>query len=152
LVDNGKGTHDWMLIQNEYTIPAGGAYISYFTPRMDSNGTAGQAVWFDDFSIVKKKSGSAINKVSSIPDESVIYPNPLLRGGNLMVRFTARPGRNFISLFNVQGQKIAGLYDRISTSSQNECLSLSTPFMEKGLYFVLIDNATGRVMRKLIVD
>lgn len=51
--DKTKGTHDWMLIEGRYTIPEGGAYISYLRPRLDTKGATSQSVWFDDFSIVK---------------------------------------------------------------------------------------------------
>lgn len=54
LGDQVKGTHDWTKIEGEYTIPENGGYISAFCPRMDSDGTAEQYAWYDDFEVREK--------------------------------------------------------------------------------------------------
>lgn len=57
LVDTIKGTHDWMKIEGEYTIPAGGASISYLRVRLNpTKGTTDEVVWYDDL-VIRKVGG-----------------------------------------------------------------------------------------------
>ncbi len=53
-----EGTFDWTLVESEFTVPAGGAALSYFTPRVDfkeAHLAPPVTVWMDDFSVVRIK-------------------------------------------------------------------------------------------------
>lgn len=150
LVDNVKGTHDWMLIQGEYKIPASGAYISYFTPRFDSNGAAGQIAWYDDFKMVKVKENLSVIYTKKESPDVRVYPNPYNRGNLLRVELP-EPflEESSISLYSSYGQKIAELLPDLHNEN---ILSISLPPVNPGVYYLKVCLLSGELSKKLLVN
>ena len=52
--DNERGTHDWLELSADFTVPPAGVCIAYFSLRLDGILKAQESfVWFDDVTITK---------------------------------------------------------------------------------------------------
>lgn len=100
--------------------------------------------------VLRKTMGWMPTKVNKLPEEASVsaYPNPFDDQINITTKGWAQGERVIVNVFNVQGQKVAELYNG---TVQNSQLQLQSDFNgEGGIYFLEVTSETKRTVVRVI--
>jgi hypothetical protein len=89
-------------------------------------------------------------KVASSKNKVNVFPNPVTDSGKIAFE-SKQSGNTSIELYNINGQKVADLYNGKSKKGADVLVEFNTLHLKKGLYFALIKNGSDTYRHKISI-
>ena len=84
----------------------------------------------------------AVNEVKTSSFE--VWPNPVSKGNFTLTLEKAMPSE--VVIYNLNGQRI------LSQRIENKINTINVNALESGVYFVVVENTEGKIVKKIIIE
>lgn len=142
-------TSEWKLMSYNIGNHAGKPNVQ-FAFRFDADN--GNNLWLDDIAASYVPEGVVLQGISDVVESTFnIYPNP--NEGQFKVDFYRKGNENVtISIVDILGQRIDLPSNLVKEGWNSINIDKDTYGLESGLYFVNLENETGRITKRVIIE